>query len=161
MFLLCREKERLTRKALHPRNDCRHWIVPAGPLLQRQWNWLVDFAYLSHSPCIRVQKGDRCIHSLDFCFGAEWMRSVLISTSLSSLICSWLASQCSQRSPSQQRFPWALQLKEQILKEQITDGRVFFKMPFHPCPSGCDLAFPFWKDLHPLPPPVLGSLARA
>ncbi len=31
MFLLCREKERLTRKALHPRNDCRHWIVPAGP----------------------------------------------------------------------------------------------------------------------------------
>ncbi len=77
-------------------------------------------------------KGDRCIHSLDFCFGAEWMRSVLISTSLSSLICSWLASWCSQRSPSQQRFPWALQLKE-----QITDDRIFFKMPFHPCPSGC------------------------
>ncbi len=24
-----------------------------------------------------------------------------------------------------------------ILKEQITDDRVFFKMPFHPCPSGC------------------------
>ncbi len=47
-------------------------------------------------------------------------------------------SRCSQRSPSQQRFPWALQLREQILKEQITDGRVFFKMPFHPCPSGCD-----------------------
>ncbi len=21
---------------------------------KRQWNWLVDFAYLSHSPCIRV-----------------------------------------------------------------------------------------------------------
>ncbi len=31
-----------------------------------QWNWLVDFAYLSHSPCIRVWKGDRCIHSLGF-----------------------------------------------------------------------------------------------
>ncbi len=62
---------------------------------------------------------------------------MLISTSLSSLICSWLASRCSQRSPSQQRFPWALQLKEQILKEQITDDRVFFKMPFRPCPSGC------------------------
>ncbi len=59
------------------------------------------------------------------------MRSVLISTSLSSLICSWLASRCSQRSPSQQRFPWALQLKE-----QITDSRIFFKMPFSPCPSG-------------------------
>ncbi len=58
------------------------------------------------------------------------MRSVLISTSLSSLICSWLASRCSQRSPSQQQFPWALQLKEKILKEQITDGHVFFKMPF-------------------------------
>ncbi len=28
-------------------------------------------------------------------------------------------------------FPWALQLKE-----QITDGRVFFKMPFHLCPLG-------------------------
>ncbi len=52
-------------------------------------------------------------------------------------ICSWLASRCSQRSPSQQRFPWALQQKDQILKEQITDGRIFFKMPFHPCPSGC------------------------
>ncbi len=25
------------------------------------------------------------------------------------------------RSPSHQRFPWALQLREQILKEQITD----------------------------------------
>ncbi len=62
---------------------------------------------------------------------------VLISTSLLSLIRSWLASRCSQRSPSQQRFPWALQLKEQILKEQITDGRVFFKMSFRPCPSGC------------------------
>ncbi len=57
------------------------------------------------------------------------MRSVLISISLSSFICSWLASRCSQRSPSQQWFPWALQLKEQILKEQITDGCVFFKMP--------------------------------
>ncbi len=34
-------------------------------------------------------------------------------------------------------FPWALQLREQILKEQITDDRVFFKMPFRPCPSGC------------------------
>ncbi len=49
--------------------------------------------------------------------------------SLSSFIYSWLASQCSQRCPYQQWFPWALQLKEQILKEQITDGRVFFKMP--------------------------------
>ncbi len=39
--------------------------------------------------------------------------------------------------PSHQRFPWALQLREQILKEQITDDRVFFKMPFRPCPSGC------------------------
>ncbi len=65
------------------------------------------------------------------------MRSVLISTNLSSLICSWLASRCSQRSPSQQRFPWALQLIESILKEQIMDSRVFFKMPFRPCPSGC------------------------
>ncbi len=34
--------------------------------------------------------------------------------------------------PSQQRFPWALQLKE-----QITEDRVFFKMPFRLCPSGC------------------------
>ncbi len=25
-------------------------------------------------------KGDRCVHWLDFCFGAEWMRRVLIST---------------------------------------------------------------------------------
>ncbi len=65
------------------------------------------------------------------------MRSVLISTSLSSLIFSWLASRCSQQSPSQQRFPWALQLKEQILKEQTTDSHVFFKMPFRPYPSGC------------------------
>ncbi len=55
------------------------------------------------------------------------MRSLLIS----------VQSRCSQRSPSHQRFPWALQLKEQILKEQITDDRVFFKMPFLPCPLGC------------------------
>ncbi len=47
---------------------------------KRKWNWLVDFAYLSHSPCIRVYKGDMCVHWLDFCFGAEWMRRVLIST---------------------------------------------------------------------------------
>ncbi len=46
-------------------------------------------------------------------------------------------SRCSQRSPSQKRFSWALHLKEQTLKEQITDGRVFFKMPFLPCPLGC------------------------
>ncbi len=78
-----------------------------------------------------------CMHSLDFCFRAEWMKSVLISTSFSSFICSWLASRCIQRSPSQQRFPWELQLKEQILKEQITDGRVFFKMSFRPCLLGC------------------------
>ncbi len=52
-------------------------------------------------------------------------------------ICSWLAPRCSQRSPSQQRFHWALQLKEQSLKEQITDDRIFFKMPFLPCPSSC------------------------
>ncbi len=51
--------------------------------------------------------------------------------SLSSFICSWLASRCSQWSPYQQRFPWALQLKE-----QITDGHVIFKMPFHLCPLG-------------------------
>ncbi len=44
---------------------------------------------------------------------------------------------CSQRSPSQQRFPLALQLNEQFMKEQITDGRVFFKMPFRLCPLGC------------------------
>ncbi len=35
-------------------------------------------------------------------------------------------------------IPLGIQLREQILKEQITDGRVFFKMPFRPCPSGCD-----------------------
>ncbi len=40
--------------------------------------------------------------------------------SLSSLFCSWLASRCSQRSPSQQRFPWALRLKEPILKESFS-----------------------------------------
>ncbi len=65
------------------------------------------------------------------------MRSTLISTKPFVLNCSWLASRCSQRSPFHQRFPWALQLKEQILKEQITDDCVFFKMPFRPCPLGC------------------------
>ncbi len=48
-----------------------------------------------------------------------------------------LRSRVDEKSPSDQRFPWALQLREQILKEQITDDRVFFKMPFRPCPSGC------------------------
>ncbi len=55
------------------------------------------------------------------------MRSVLISTSLSYFICFWLASRCSQRSPSQQRFPRALQLKEQFLKEQISDWKKSFQ----------------------------------
>ncbi len=64
-------------------------------------------------------------------------KSADLQQSHSSLFCSWLASRCSQRSPSHQRFPWALQLTEQILKEQITDDRVFFKMPFRPYPSGC------------------------
>ncbi len=65
------------------------------------------------------------------------MRSTLISTKPFISNCSWLASRCIQRSPFHQRFPWALQLKEQILREQITDDRVFFKMPFRPCPLGC------------------------
>ncbi len=47
--------------------------------------------------------------------------------SLHLLFCSWFTSWCSQRRPSQQRFPWVLQLKEQILIEQITDGRVFLR----------------------------------
>ncbi len=103
-----------------PENPDHLWLKR-----KRQWNWL------------GILHTYRCIHWLDFCFEAEWMRSVLISTSFSSLVCSWLASRCSQRRPSQQRIPWALQLKEQILKEQITDNRVFFKKPFRPCPSGC------------------------
>ncbi len=49
----------------------------------------------------------------------------------------WRNGAISSRSPSHQRFPWALQLRKQILKAQITDDRVFFKMPFRPCPSGC------------------------
>ncbi len=67
-----------------------------------------------------ILKGDRCIHSLDFWFGAEWMRRVLISTKPFHLcfVPGW-RNGCDQRSPSHQRFPWALQLKEQILKEQI------------------------------------------
>ncbi len=52
-----------------------------------------------------------------------------------------------QRSPSHQRFPCALQLKEQILKEQITDDRVFFKMPGQPWASG-------WRSIdRPVPSP--------
>ncbi len=98
-----------------PENPDHLWLKR-----KRQWNWL------------GILHTYRCIHWLDFCFEAEWMRSVLISTSFSSLVCSWLASRCSQRRPSQQRIPWALQLKE-----QITDNRVFFKKPFRPCPSGC------------------------
>ncbi len=48
-----------------------------------------------------------------------------------------MAKRCDQQSPSHQRFLWALQLRKQILKQQITDDRVFFKVPFRPCPSGC------------------------
>ncbi len=64
------------------------------------------------------------------------MRSVLISTSLSYFICSWLASRDIQRSPSQQRFPWALS-KRANSKRANHGRRVFFKMPFRQCPSGC------------------------
>ncbi len=128
------------------------------------------------------------------------MRSTLISTKPFVLNCSWLASRCSQRSPFHQRFPWALQLKEQILKSKsrtiasfsrcrfvrvllvavvfclrMTDTIVVFSVwafstlklrswMIHAPVVGvwtwhrCDLAFPFWKDWHPLPPPVLVSL---
>ncbi len=37
---------------------------------------------------------------------------------------------CDQRTPSQQRFPWGTSTREQILKEQITDDRVFSRCRF-------------------------------
>ncbi len=45
--------------------------------------------------------------------------------SLSSLFCSWLASRCSQRSPSHQRFPWALRLKEHSKRANHGRSRLF------------------------------------
>ncbi len=67
------------------------------------------------------------------------MRIVLISTSLSSLYLFLVGITVQPAESLSAAIPWALQLKEQILKEQITDGRVFFKMTFRPCPSGCRL----------------------
>ncbi len=70
------------------------------------------------------------------------------------LIRSWLASWSSQRSPSQQRFPWALQLIEQILKEQITD--IYFSiccsvcvllLAVVSCPPMTDTALPCAENL--------------
>ncbi len=46
---------------------------------------------------------------------------------------------CDQWSPLISDSPGALQLREQILKEQITDDRLFFKMSSSSVPSGCGL----------------------
>ncbi len=62
---------------------------------------------------------------------------MLISTSLSSLYLFLVGITVQPAESLSAAIPWALQLKGQILKEQITDGRVFFKMTFRPCPSGC------------------------
>ncbi len=53
-----------------------------------------------------------------------------------SLFCSWLASRCSQRRPFQQQFPWALQIREQILKEHLFQDAV--------------LSMSFWLRLFPV-----------
>ncbi len=87
------------------------------------------------------------------------MRSALISTSLSSLICSCLASRCSQRSPSQQRFPWALQLKS---KSPPLSGARHHMAPTSrsvepPCVApGRDVA-----DLSGLPPAMVETITQA
>ncbi len=42
----------VTRKALHPRNDCRHWIVPAGSFLTQSLFgnlWLKMLVMTMHS----------------------------------------------------------------------------------------------------------------
>ncbi len=81
----------------------------------------------------------RQVHPLiRFCVGAGGWEECWSPQSRSSLFWSRLdVTVAISESLSHQRFPWALQLKEQILKEQITDDRVFFKEPFRPCPSGC------------------------
>ncbi len=57
------------------------------------------------------------------------MRRVLISTKPFIFVLFLVGG---QRSPSQQQFSWALQLRKQILKEQITDDRIFFKTSIVP-----------------------------
>ncbi len=65
------------------------------------------------------------------------MRSVLISTKpfIFDLFLVGVTVQSAESlSPA---IPLGTSTKEQILKEQITDDHVFFKMPFCPCPLGC------------------------
>ncbi len=44
----------VTRKALHPRNDCRHWIVPAGSFLTTASRHIYFSHYLSWKVCFVI-----------------------------------------------------------------------------------------------------------
>ncbi len=113
--------------------------------------WL-GILHTCSTPCTYEYKR-RQVHPLIRFLLQSWLydKCADLHNTLLYFICSWLASRCSQWSPSLQRFPCALQLKEQILKEQITDSSHLFKVPFCPCPLGCSvfLSADDEHDTHP------------
>ncbi len=46
----------VTRKALHPRNDCRHWIVPAGSFLTLLERGLFSLLHFGEDTAVCVTK---------------------------------------------------------------------------------------------------------
>ncbi len=101
--------------------------------------WL-GILHTCSTPCTYEYKR-RQVHPLIRFLLQSWLYDKCddLHNTLLYFIFSWLASRCSKWSPSLQRFPCALQLKEQILKEQITDGSHLFKVQFCPCPLGCSV----------------------
>ncbi len=113
----------------------QHWGFtqePQSPLTLREnanEYWLVDFAYhsQSHSPCIRVELSDRCIHSSDFCFGTMWNGD--LHKALSSLWkILWVSSTVRTAVSLSAVIPLGTSIKRaNYLKEQIMDGSRLFK----------------------------------
>ncbi len=80
----------VTRKALHPRNDCRHWIVPAGSFLT-----VCVRARVCESVCVYIVIV--CVRaSVSVCVYIVWVRVCvyIVSVCVSLCVCIYCLSAC-------------------------------------------------------------------
>ncbi len=82
-------------------------------------------------------KGRQVLPLIRFCFGAEWMRSVLISTSLSSLYLFLVGVTVKSAESFSAAIPLGTSTKRANSKRANHGLLRLFKMPFRPCPSSC------------------------
>ncbi len=83
------------------------------------------------------------MHPLDFCFGAKWMRSVLLHKPF--IFYLFLVGVKVQSAESLSAAIPVGNITKRANSKRA--NRVLFKMPFHPCPSGCS-RFLFAYDGH-------------